>query len=318
MRVEVENLTHDYRVGLFRHRRRRALESVSFSVDEGTVLGLLGPNGAGKTTLFRSVLGLIRPTAGVVRVGGFAPATAAWKSALGYLPENPVQFEHLTTLEFVTSGGRLCGLDRREVEERARILLQRMGIAPVARQLLRHLSKGLRQRVGLAQALINRPRVLLLDEPMSGLDPLARRLVRSLLVEARASGTTIIFSSHNLVEVETLADQVVLLIGGRVTAAGMVATILRDRQAGLEVVAAGVDLARSGRLAAIAPDADLTGGIVRLHLPDDGLLPEVVAVVQAGGGHIISVESPRRSLEEWYIERMAEVSPPIDLTRQFF
>ena len=318
MRIEVENLTHDYRVGLFRHRRRRALESVSFSVDEGTVLGLLGPNGAGKTTVFRSVLGLIRPTAGVVRVGGFAPATAAWKSALGYLPENPVQFEHLTTLEFVTSGGRLCGLDRREVEERARILLQRMGIAPVARQLLRHLSKGLRQRVGLAQALINRPRVLLLDEPMSGLDPLARRLVRSLLVEARASGTTIIFSSHNLVEVETLADQVVLLIGGRVTAAGMVATILRDRRAGLEVVAAGVDLARSGRLAAIAPDADLTGGIVRLHLPDDGLLPEVVAVVQAGGGHIISVESPRRSLEEWYIERMAEVSPPIDLTRQFF
>ena len=318
MRIEVENLTHDYRVGLFRHRRRRALESVSFSVDEGTVLGLLGPNGAGKTTLFRSVLGLIRPTAGVVRVGGFAPATAAWKSALGYLPENPVQFEHLTTLEFVTSGGRLCGLDRREVEERARILLQRMGIAPVARQLLRHLSKGLRQRVGLAQALINRPRVLLLDEPMSGLDPLARRLVRSLLVEARASGTTIIFSSHNLVEVETLADQVVLLIGGRVTAAGMVATILRGRRAGLEVVAAGVDPARSGRLAAIAPDADLTGGTIRLHLPDDGLLPEVVAVVQAGGGHIISVESPRRSLEEWYIERMAEVSPPIDLTRQFF
>ena len=318
MRIEVENLTHDYRVGLFRHRRRRALESVSFSVDEGTVLGLLGPNGAGKTTLFRSVLGLIRPTAGVVRVGGFAPATAAWKSALGYLPENPVQFEHLTTLEFVTSGGRLCGLDRREVEERARILLQRMGIAPVARQLLRHLSKGLRQRVGLAQALINRPRVLLLDEPMSGLDPLARRLVRSLLVEARASGTTIIFSSHNLVEVETLADQVVLLIGGRVTAAGMVATILRDRRAGLEVVAAGVDLARSGRLAAIAPDADLTGGTIRLHLPDDGLLPEVVAVVQAGGGRIISVESPRRSLEEWYIERMAEVSPPIDLSRQFF
>lgn len=318
MRIEVENLTHDYRVGLFRHRRRRALESVSFSVDEGTVLGLLGPNGAGKTTVFRSVLGLIRPTAGVVRVGGFAPATAAWKSALGYLPENPVQFEHLTTLEFVTSGGRLCGLDRREVEERARILLQRMGIAPVARQLLRHLSKGLRQRVGLAQALINRPRVLLLDEPMSGLDPLARRLVRSLLVEARASGTTIIFSSHNLVEVETLADQVVLLIGGRVTAAGMVATILRDRRAGLEVVAAGVDPARSGRLAAIAPDADLTGGTIRLHLPDDGLLPEVVAVVQAGGGHIISVESPRRSLEEWYIERMAEVSPPIDLSRQFF
>ncbi len=318
MRIEVENLTHDYRVGLFRHRRWRALESVSFSVDEGTVLGLLGPNGAGKTTLFRSVLGLIRPTAGVVRVGGFTPATAAWKSALGYLPENPVQFEHLTTLEFVTSGGRLCGLDRREVEERARILLQRMGIAPVARQLLRHLSKGLRQRVGLAQALINRPRVLLLDEPMSGLDPLARRLVRSLLVEARASGTTIIFSSHNLVEVETLADQVVLLIGGRVTAAGMVATILRDRRAGLEVVAAGVDPARSGRLAAIAPDADLTGGTIHLHLPDDGLLPEVVAVVQAGGGHIISVESPRRSLEEWYIERMAEVSPPIDLSRQFF
>jgi len=318
VRIEVENLTHDYRVGLFRHRRRRALESVSFSVDEGTVLGLLGPNGAGKTTLFRSVLGLIRPTAGVVRVGGFAPATAAWKSALGYLPENPVQFEHLTTLEFVTSGGRLCGLDRREVEERARILLQRMGIAPVARQLLRHLSKGLRQRVGLAQALINRPRVLLLDEPMSGLDPLARRLVRSLLVEARASGTTIIFSSHNLVEVETLADQVVLLIGGRVTAAGMVATILRGRRAGLEVVAAGVDPARSGRLAAIAPDADLTGGTIRLHLPDDGLLPEVVAVVQAGGGRIISVESPRRSLEEWYIERMAEVSPPIDLSRQFF
>lgn len=312
MRIEVENLTCDYRIGMFRLGRRRALDGVNLCIDKGVALGLLGPNGAGKTTLFRSLLGMIRPTSGTVRIGDFEPGASGWKRLLGYLPEHPADFEYLTALEFIVGGGLLCGVDRLIVEDRALALLQRMGVLSVARQPLRHLSKGTRQRVGLAQALVNDPQILLLDEPMSGLDPHGRRLVRDLLGEVRSAGTTIIFSSHNLVDVEVLADQVVLLLGGQVAAQGSVAGIVLDPRAGLDIVVDGAGTALFQRLIRIDPHADLTGSHVRLHLPDDRLLPELVSIARESGGRILSVGPPRRTLEDWYLESIADRSPFCD------
>lgn len=309
MRIEVENLTCDYRIGMFRLGRRRALDGVNLCIDKGVALGLLGPNGAGKTTLFRSLLGMIRPTSGTVRIGDFEPGASGWKRLLGYLPEHPADFEYLTALEFIVGGGLLCGVDRLIVEDRALALLQRMGVLSVARQPLRHLSKGTRQRVGLAQALVNEPQVLLLDEPMSGLDPHGRRLVRDLLGAARSAGTTILFSSHNLVDVETLADQVVLLLGGRVAAKGSVAAIVQDPRAGLEIVIDGAGTSLLQQLLQVDPGADLTGNRIRLHLPDDHLLSELVTITREGGGHIVSVGPPQRTLEDWYLASVANRSP---------
>lgn len=309
MRIEVENLTCDYPIGMFRLRRRRALESVSLCIEKGVALGLLGPNGAGKTTLFRSLLGMIRPTSGTVRIGDFEPGATEWKRLLGYLPEHPADFEYLTVLEFIVGGGLLCGVNRRVVADRAQALLQQMGLASVARQPLRNLSKGTRQRVGLAQALVNEPQILLLDEPMSGLDPHGRRMVRDLLGAARSAGTTIIFSSHNLVDVETLADQVVLLLGGRVAAKGSVAAIVQDPRAGLEIVIDGAGTSLFQQLIQLDPGADLTGNRLQLHLPDDHLLPELVSITRESGGHIVSVGPPRRTLEDWYLASVADRSP---------
>jgi len=313
MRIEIENLTVDYRTGLFHHRRKRALEAVSLSAGEGMVLGLLGPNGAGKTTLFRSILGMVRPSAGTIRVGGVSSDTIAWKKFLGFLPEYPVRYDYLTALEFIIWGGLLCGIGRKEAEIRAQSLVERMGLARSARQFIRNLSKGTRQRVGLAQALINEPRLLLLDEPMSGLDPHGRRLVRGLLDDARTMGTTIVFSSHNLVDVEALADEVVLLAGGQVVARGGIDDITQEPKAGLEVVVAATDHTTRQRLALFDTDAVVAADCLTLKLLDDSLLPTVVSVAQSGAGRIVSIGPSRRSLEDWYIEQMAKAESSEEL-----
>ena len=253
---------------------------------------------------------MIRPTAGVVRIGGSSQRKAGWKTALGYLPEHSGLFGNLTVTEFIVYGGRLGGIDR--PEGRARGLMERLGLGAFARERLHNLSKGVRQRVGLAQALINDPKILLLDEPMSGLDPQGRRMARELIGEARSAGATIILSSHNLLDVEALADEVVLLVGGRVVAGGLVATLLQDPSAGLEVEVIGVDAARFSEATAKGLRADLTGNVLRLSLPDDQFLPELTALVRSGGGHIVSVRQSRHSLEDWYIARMTASSPLLD------
>lgn len=230
-KIEIENLTYDYSVGILGRRRWRALDSLTLRIESGEVVGLLGPNGAGKTTLFRSLIGLIRPTTGTIRIDGCDPARVDWKSGLGYLPEQPSFYDNLTAAEFLVYGGELGGLSRGEARTRAAKLLERMGLAEAAAIPLRRYSKGMRQRVGLAQALISEPSLLLLDEPMSGLDPFGRRLVREILGEARAAGKTILFSSHNLADIESLTDRVAVLARGRLIAHGAVSAIVGDRQA---------------------------------------------------------------------------------------
>lgn len=308
--IEIDNLTHDYVTGILQRRRWRALDGVSLSVQRGEVLGLLGPNGAGKTTLFKALLGLIRPTAGRLCVEGRDACRIEWKGRLGYLPEQPSFYEHLTAHELLLYSGLLSGLDRTEAARRATHLLDEVSLAGAARWPLRKFSKGMQQRIGLAQALISNPTILLLDEPMSGLDPLGRKLVLETIRARRKAGATIIFSSHNLADVEVLADRVVLLAEGRMVDSGTVASLIHPRQAGLEVVVAGIAAPQLESLRNLATRIEATGDGASIYLSDDQRLTELITILHAAGGHLISVNPLQSSLEDWFLERVQAGNPP--------
>ncbi len=307
--IEIDNLTHDYKSG-FGRRRWRALDSLTLRIDAGEVLGLLGPNGAGKTTLFRALLGLITPTAGTIRIDGQPPAAVEWKSRLGYLPEQPALYDQLTAREFLIYAGRLSGMGAGPAAIQAASLLDRLELTTVAGRPLRRLSKGLRQRVGLAQALLGDPPLLLLDEPMSGLDPVGRRLVRDLIGVARAAGTTIVFSSHHLSDVEMLADRVAVLAGGRLRAHVALAGLISARPPALEVIVTGIDPATIDRLIAFGPVTH-SGGLVRLRLEDDRPLPALMTLVQQTGGRLVSVNPLPAPLEDWFLRHLDERVTPV-------
>jgi len=222
--LEIRNLSVTYGKGA---RAVKALDGVSLELVPGEIFGLIGPNGAGKTTLIKAVLGLLEPDRGEVRVGGEPGGSVAARSRLGYMPEVAYYYDFLRAGEFLRLCGRLCGMRGRALERRITSLLDRLGLAAHRRKLIKHYSKGMRQRLGLAQAMLHEPGLLLLDEPTSGLDPLARRDVRRLMLALRDEGRTVLFSSHELSEVETVCDRVAMINGGRLIVSGTMEEILR-------------------------------------------------------------------------------------------
>ena len=222
--LEIRNLSVTYGKGA---RAVKALDGVSLELVPGEIFGLIGPNGAGKTTLIKAVLGLLEPDRGEVRVGGEPGGSVAARSRLGYMPEVAYYYDFLRAGEFLRLCGRLCGMRGRALERRITSLLDRLGLAAHRRKLIKHYSKGMRQRLGLAQAMLHEPGLLLLDEPTSGLDPIARRDVRRLMLALRDEGRTVLFSSHELSEVETVCDRVAMINGGRLIVSGTMEEILR-------------------------------------------------------------------------------------------
>lgn len=208
--------------------RRQILHSVDFEVQAGEMFGFLGPNGAGKTTTIKAILGLLRPDAGEVRVLGGSIRDPSIRARIGFLPERSYFPEHLTGGEVVLKHALLAGLSWSDAKTRCRSLLERVGMGHARDQLLRGYSKGMLQRIGVAQALVGRPDLVIFDEPMSGLDPLGRRDIREVLTELRASGTTVFFSTHILPDVEMLCDRVTILIQGRVRRTGRLDALLSD------------------------------------------------------------------------------------------
>jgi ABC-2 type transport system ATP-binding protein len=223
---EVKNLSKTFHVGFFR-KRVNAVKNVSFSVNAGEVFGLLGPNGAGKTTLIKTAMGLIFPTSGKVSLFAADARRHKLLKDVGYLPENPYFHEYLTPRELLDFFGSLYGLSRGEIRERRDKLIDLVGLSDAAKLPLRKFSKGMLQRIGLAQALIGEPKLLVLDEPMSGLDPIGRRFVVDLILDLKKKGTTIIFSSHILSDVERLCNRVVILNKGNVVAEGSLKDLLK-------------------------------------------------------------------------------------------
>jgi ABC-2 type transport system ATP-binding protein len=302
--VETLELTKDYYVGFFRKRPRRAVDGLNLRVEKGEVFGLLGPNGAGKTTTLKILLRLVFPTSGTARILGSELEDVAMHGRVGYLPENPYFYDHLTAQEFMNYAGELFGL--RPTERRRRIdrLLERLGLAESRHLPLRKFSKGMVQRVGIAQALINDPELIFLDEPMSGLDPLGRREVRDLILELKDEGKTIFFSTHILSDAEVLCDRVAILHRGRLQGCGELHEILSLGVAVTEVVLENPPAELLRELSPYTRSLVRTGRRVRLEVPAESDVARVLALAIRHAAGIVSLNPVKMSLEDYFMAQV--------------
>jgi ABC-2 type transport system ATP-binding protein len=300
--IQIEGLSKDYRVG-FWGRRVRVLHDLSLEIRAGETFGYLGPNGAGKSTTIKLLLGLIRPTAGTGRVLARPLGDASTRGRIGFLPENPSLYEYLTGQEFLTYCGRLLGVSRSALREQVPALLAEVGLDRAARQQIRKYSKGMVQRLGLAQALLGDPHLLILDEPMSGLDPVGRKEVRDLILRQRAAGRTVFFSTHILPDVEMICDRVGILVGGRLVRSGSMRTLLGEELESIEVTATSIPaetLAAVERLALSPPLVQDDRVLVRL--PGEAELEVALFMLVGAKSRVLSVVPQRRSLETIFLE----------------
>ncbi len=303
--IRLEELTKDYPVGFWRPRPVRALDGVSLDVESGEVLGFLGPNGAGKTTTLKLLIQLIYPTSGRAEILGRPAGDLEARRRLGYLPEAPYFYDNLTAEELLVYFGRLFGFSAADARSRSAILLDRVGLGAARRRQLRKYSKGMLQRVGIAQALVNDPEVVFLDEPMSGLDPVGRRDMGELIRELRDEGRTVFFSSHILSDAEALCSRVAILVQGRLVANGRLADLAFEIL-GWELIVTGTD---DGALSALGLDVVTTVGDGRFVIdlpadrPPDQLLPEL----GRRGLRVVSLTPRHESLEAYFI-RLVEPS----------
>ncbi len=303
--VEIKNLTKDYEVGFWRKRKIRALDDLSLSVDQGKIFGFLGANGAGKTTTLKLLMRLIYPTAGSARILSYDLSDTSMHHLIGYLPENPYFYDYLTALEFLDYCGQLFGKQRKERQKRAAELLSRVRLDEKSwNTQLRKFSKGMLQRVGLAQALINDPQVVFLDEPMSGLDPVGRRQVRDLIASLRAEGKTVFMCSHILSDIEVLCDRVAILKRGRLAHLGPLEELRKKagQQDSIEIIATGSDAAA---LKQELPDhfrISETATGLRIEVSDEKEVDIVLPTLRRAGGKLVSVQPVRQSLEELFVD----------------
>ncbi|HOQ59940.1 MAG TPA: ABC transporter ATP-binding protein [Vicinamibacterales bacterium] len=303
--LETDRLTKDYAVGFWRRRPYRALDGLSLQVEAGEVFGLLGPNGAGKTTTLKLLMELIYPTSGRIAILGHPPGHPEVRRRAGFLPEAPYFYDYLTAEELLSYFAGLFGL--RDGARRARVaaLLDLVGIGGERRLALRKCSKGMLQRVGLAQALLNEPDLVFLDEPMSGLDPLGRRDVRAIVLGLRDRGCTVVFSSHILSDAEALCSRVGILVGGRLVAAGRLSDMLAFEVEGWELVMAGLDEAALGALGSrVRRATPLGGGRYAIELPPVDDPDCAVAGLRARGGRLVSLNPMRATLEDYFVRQV--------------
>ncbi len=304
--IKTENLTKDYRMG-FWLRRLRVLHDLSLEVQAGEVFGFLGPNGAGKTTTLKLLTGLIHPTAGSATILGEPAGSVQVKARIGFLPENPYFYDYLTGAEYLDYCGVLAGVPRAIRRDRVRVLLERVGLSGKENLQLRKYSKGMLQRIGLAQALISDPAVVFLDEPMSGLDPIGRKEVRDLILQLKAEGKTVFFSSHIIPDVEMLCDRVGIILAGHLSAVGRVEELLASPHERIEVTASDLspEVAAALVTKSIIPPVR-SGDRILLTLKAEEDLMETLRRILAAGGRVHSVTSQRRTLEEVFMDRIRE------------
>jgi ABC-2 type transport system ATP-binding protein len=306
--IRIDNLTKDYAVGFWRRRPYRALDRLSLEIEPGEVFGFLGPNGAGKTTTLKLLMQLIFPTSGHAEILGRPVGDVPTRRRIGYLPENPSFYDYLTAEELLTYFAGLFGYDGTERRRRVGDLLDRLGIGRERSFQLRRFSKGMLQRVGIAQALLNDPEVIFLDEPMSGLDPLGRREVRTLILSLRDQGRTVFFSSHILSDAEALCSRVAIVAGGRLAAQGKLADLAEFDVRGWELVVANL---APHVLEQVRPSTtrivEIGPGRYTLELslakPPDRILSELVA----SGASVVSLNPVRATLEDFFVQRVGEV-----------
>jgi ABC-2 type transport system ATP-binding protein len=302
--VETSKLTKSYDTGSFLPKRRVALEGLDLKVEEGEIFGLIGPNGAGKTTTLKLLMGLVFPTAGEARILGRAVGDLEVKRQIGYLPEHPYFYDYLTGRELLHYFGQLFGMSRRERDSRSEELLAKVRMTEAADMPLRKYSKGMTQRLGIAQALMNRPRLVLLDEPMSGLDPVGRREMTLLIRELREAGTSVFFCSHILPDVEALCDRVAILNRGKLVEVGRLSEILDVSVRSVELVAEGVREDVEKKIAGSTLEVRRRGERCHISFPGRAELDAALPVLLGSGARVVSVNPLAETLEDHFVREI--------------
>jgi ABC-2 type transport system ATP-binding protein len=296
--IEIENLTKDYPFGFLHLKKKRSLEGLTMQVESGEVFGFLGPNGAGKSTTIKLLVGLIFPEAGSARILGKPISDIAMHKDIGYLPEQPYFYDYLTAAEVLDYFARFHDLTAADRKERVARMLKKVGLETAGKIQLRKYSKGMLQRVGLAQAILHDPKVVILDEPMSGLDPIGRREVRDIILELKQQGRTVMFSTHILSDAEMLCDRVGVIVGGKLRGVGAPGEMVGMKAQGMEIL---FELP-SGAVAtpAILAKATKTGDRYRLRVSEEELYA-ALEQLRAASAKILSVTQVKASLEEYFM-----------------
>ena len=305
--IETSALEKSYTVGFWRKRRVAGLKPLNLSVEAGEVFGYLGPNGAGKTTTLKLLMGLIFPSGGSARILGMPISDPRMKSQIGFLPEQPYFYDYLTASELLEYYAQLSGVPAREHTRRVQEALGRVGLSPSARTQLRKLSKGMLQRVGIAQAILHAPKVVFLDEPMSGLDPLGRREVRDLIQSLKDEGKTVFFSTHILSDAEALCDRVAILHQGELRGVGAVDELTARAQSKVEILFQGQQGITP--LSALGAECHATGETVRAIIAENRQ-DEALEVLRRQRARLISLTPVRATLEDYFIERLKKDAKP--------
>jgi len=301
--IEILDLEKSYLVGFWRKRPKLALRPLRLTIEEGEVFGFLGPNGAGKTTTLKLLMGLVFPTAGSARILGSDMDDPRVKSQIGFLPEQPYFYDHLTAKELLNYYGQLSGVPAKGRSARVEQMLARVGLSNSAGMQLRKFSKGMLQRVGLAQAILHDPKVVFLDEPMSGLDPMGRREVRDLIQQLRSEGKTVFFSTHILSDAEALCDRVGIIHQGELRGVGAVAELTAQTRGKIEIIFYAQAQKVPAGLTSLGAEARLSGDMVNAVLPEERQ-DAALEVLRRDGLKLISLTPVRNSLEEYYIQKL--------------
>jgi ABC-2 type transport system ATP-binding protein len=303
--IEITGLTKDYRVGFWKARMKRALNALNLQVESGEVFGLLGPNGAGKTTTLKILFRLVFPTSGTARILGRELHDRALHQRVGYLPEHPYFYDHLTPEELLRYTGRLFGLGKDDLRRRVDRLLEQVGLRISRHVPLRDGSKGMAQRAGIAQALINDPEVVFLDEPMTGLDPIGRREVRDLVLQLREEKKTVFLSTHILSDAETLCDRVAILNRGQLQGCGELRQILSLGISATELILETPTGETLQELRPLVASMVRTGDRVRLEIREEGNLEKVLAISLRVKAKVISLNPIKMSLEDYFLTKVS-------------
>jgi ABC-2 type transport system ATP-binding protein len=309
--IEIIGLEKTYSVGFWRKRPKRALHPLHLKVEEGEVFGFLGPNGAGKTTTLKLLMGLVFPTGGSARILGRDVSDPGMKAQIGFLPEQPYFYDYLTARELLEYYGQLSGVAAKERSHKVNEILQRVGLKDSAGVQLRKFSKGMLQRVGIAQAILHDPKVLFFDEPMSGLDPMGRREVRDLMEQLKHEGKTVFFSTHILSDAEALCDRVAIMHLGQLRGVGAVTDLISSVQGKVELVWQGTTIPASMRT--LGADCHVVGATVRAVLAEEHQ-DAALEVLRRERLRLVSVIPVRMSLEDYFVAQVRPVPATAGVT----
>jgi len=295
--LELENVHKAYKVG-FIPKKKPVLKGVSFHVNEGEIFGYLGPNGAGKTTTIKCILNLIFPDSGRITIFGEDSLKPRARQKVGFLPENPYFYDYLTGKEFLAFYADLLGIHGREREEKIKYFLKLVGMERAADLQLRKYSRGMLQRIGLAQALLNDPALVILDEPMGGLDPIGRKEFRDIIVNLKKEGRTVFLSSHILQDIEMICDRVAIILAGEIINQGYLGDLISEKVLFTEIVIAGVPAAEFNHL---GESVSTSGDRVLLKVYEEEKIDQVINLVQQKKGKIISLIPRTETLEDIFV-----------------